>query len=186
MKIAKIESVGRLPVYDIQVDEAEHYILENGVVTHNSGGIYSANDIWIITKAQEKDNDGDLQGFKFTINIEKSRMVKEKSKLPLTVNFDGGIAKFSGILDLAQESGHVVKPKVGWFQLAEPSTGELIGDMQRAKDTQTEEFLGQVLKNKGFNDFFEKKYRLSSHEMDALQKKEVEETQAADLEGFEE
>lgn len=175
MKIAKIESVGRLPVYDIQVADTEHYILENGVVTHNSGGVYSANDIWIITKSQEKDKEGDLEGFKFTINIEKSRMVKEKSKFPLTVSFDGGISKYSGMLDLAQEFGFVVKPKVGWFQLSDPKTGELIGDLKRSKDTQTEDFLGVVMKNPAFREAFEKKYRLSSMEMDVLKQDSEEE-----------
>lgn len=168
-----------LKLRDIPCIAINHIYMDQGmypkaIVSGGSGGIYSANDIWIITKSQEKDNDGDLQGFKFTINIEKSRMVKEKSKFPLTVNFDGGISKFSGMLDLALDFGYVVKPKVGWFQLADPKTGELIGDLKRAKDTQTDAFLGVVMKNPGFQEAFEKHYRLSSMEMDVLRKKEEE------------
>ena len=77
MKIKSIKPVGKLPVYDISVDKTEHYALKNGVITHNTGLYYSANMIFIISKAQEKDGD-ELAGWKFTINIEKSRYVKER------------------------------------------------------------------------------------------------------------
>jgi len=85
MKISSINKVGRRPVYDLSVSEVEHYALKNGVVTHNTGIYYSANQIFIITKAQEKTGT-ELAGFKFTINIEKSRYVREKAKLPFTVD----------------------------------------------------------------------------------------------------
>ena len=110
MKIKSIKSVGRLPVYDISVEEAEHYILENGVVTHNTGGMYSANYVFIIGKAQEKDGT-ELVGWNFTINIEKSRYTKEKSKFPFLVTYKGGISKYTGLMDLALESENVIKPK---------------------------------------------------------------------------
>ena len=87
------------------------------IVSGGTGIYYSANQIFIISKSQEKDGD-QLAGFKFTINIEKSRYVKEKSKLPFTVLFDSGIMKWSSLFDLAQESGHIIKPKMGWHQLS--------------------------------------------------------------------
>lgn len=161
MKITKIEKVGIRPVYDISVADAEHYVLKNGVVTHNTGGVYSSNTIWIITKSQEKDG-GDLIGFTFTINIEKSRTVIEKSKIPLTVTFEGGINKYSGLLELAMQSGHVVKPSNGWYQLVDKETGELIGGKVRHVDTQSEEFLGVVLKSKSFEKFVKDTYQLNS------------------------
>jgi hypothetical protein len=41
MKIKTIKPVGRKPVYDLSINsdnyDEQHYILENGVVTHNTG-----------------------------------------------------------------------------------------------------------------------------------------------------
>lgn len=114
-KIVKIEKrKEKFPVYDIMVEEAEHYILENGIVSHNSGLKYAANWMWIIGKSQEKENN-ELSGFTFTINIEKSRFVREKAKFPLTVHFSGGIDKYSGLFDLAVATGFILNPKQGWY-----------------------------------------------------------------------
>lgn len=150
-KIVSIRSVGRNPVYDISVEEAEHYILENGVVSHNTGPRYSANQVWIITKAQEKSGT-ELEGFTFTINIDKSRFVREKSKIPLKVTFENGIDYYSGLLDLALESGHIIKPSNGWYQLKDTV------DKFREKDTGP--LLDQCLKDNTFLEFIENKYKL--------------------------
>ena len=41
MKVKSVRNVGRKPVYDLSVNSDEyddqHYVLENGVVTHNTG-----------------------------------------------------------------------------------------------------------------------------------------------------
>lgn len=159
LEIVSIKKVGRKPVYDISVDEAEHYVLSNGAVTHNTGVMYSANDAWIISRSQEKDGT-ELAGYTFTINIEKSRRVKEKSKIPLTVMFDGGITRYSGLLDLALEAGIVIKPSIGWFQKVDPATGEVLEGKYRAKDTDTAEFWEPLLKSKEFNDAIRQKFLL--------------------------
>lgn len=162
MKITKIKYVGRKPVYDLSVGEVEHYVLKNGVVTHNTGIYYSANQIFIITRAQEKDNDG-LTGFRFTINIEKSRYVKEKSKLPFTVLMNGGIQKWSGLFDLAMESGHITSAKKGWYQLVDMSTGEVQETNYRARDLENnDEFFSKLMKDLTFKEFIEKKFKLTA------------------------
>ena len=114
MQIKSIKSVGRMPVYDISVERTGQYVLENGVVTHNTGIMYSSDNVFIMGRAQEKDGT-ELAGYNFTINIDKSRYVREKSKFPLLVTFENGINKYSGLLDLAIELEFVVKPKVGWY-----------------------------------------------------------------------
>lgn len=164
MKIVKIEKVGKKKVYDISVEGAEHYVLANGVVTHNSGLIYSANQAFIISKSQEKDGP-ELSGWNFTLNVEKSRYVREKSKLPLQVLFEGGIQKYSGILDLALEGGFVQKPSNGWYQLVDQESGELLGTKIRASDTGKENFLGVVVKDEKFKKFIRQKYKLSATTM---------------------
>ena len=110
MKVKSIRSVGRKEVYDISVEGNQQYILENGIVSHNTGSYYGADNIWILGRQQDKDGT-EIQGYHFVINVEKSRYVKEKSKIPITVSFDGGINKWSGLLELAVEAGIVVKPK---------------------------------------------------------------------------
>lgn len=121
---------------------------------------YQANQIFVITKAQEKDGT-ELVGYNFTINIEKSRFVREKSKLPFTVTYESGINRYSGLLDIALESGHVVKPKVGWYAKVDMETGEVIEKNYRAKDTNTKEFWDDIIKSESFNAFIQKKYKLS-------------------------
>ena len=131
------------------------------VIPGGTSVTYSANQIFVITKSQEKSSDGDLEGWKFTINIHKSRFVKEKSKLPFTVLYDGGIQKMSGILDLALESGEMIKPSNGWYQLVDKATGELIGGKLRAANT--DDVLKIVVGRPGFKAFIESKYRLTGN-----------------------
>lgn len=128
-------------------------------ISGGTGILYSANDAWIISRSQEKDGT-ELAGYTFTINIEKSRRVKEKSKIPLTVMFDGGITRYSGLLDLALEAGIVIKPSMGWFQKVDPQTGEVLDGKYRAKDTDTAEFWEPLLKSKEFNDAIRQKFLL--------------------------
>lgn len=132
------------------------------IVSGGTGIYYSANQIFIISKAQEKDGT-ELTGFKFTINIEKSRYVKEKSKLPFNVYFNGGIQKWSSLFELAQESGFVVKPKVGWYQIVDTETGEIFEKSYRAKELENnDEFFEKLIKSERFKDFVEKKFKLTA------------------------
>ena len=165
MKIASIKRVGKKPVYDLSVREVEHYILKNGVVTHNTGVMYSSNTVFIISKAQEK-NGTDLSGWKFTINIEKSRYVKEKSKLPFMVLYDSGIQKWSSLFELAMEAGFLIKPKVGWYQTVDPTTGEVSEKNYRQAELQKNDaFFEMLTQNADFKTFVEKKYKLSAHDL---------------------
>lgn len=134
-------------------------IYSKAQISGGTGILYSANDAWIISRSQEKDGT-ELAGYTFTINIEKSRRVKEKSKIPLTVMFDGGITRYSGLLDLALEAGIVIKPSMGWFQKVDPATGEALEGKYRAKDTDTAEFWEPLLKSKEFNDAVRQKFLL--------------------------
>jgi hypothetical protein len=157
MKIKSIKNVVKKRVFDLSVEEVEHYILENGVVTHNTGIYYSADNIWILGRRQNKTGQ-EVTGYDFIINVEKSRYVKEKSKIPISVSWDGGIERFSGLLDVALASGHVVKPSNGWYQKVDTNTGEVIGNKVREKDTLSEEFWQDILNNEAFVDFIEKQY----------------------------
>ena len=161
----EIKSIVKLPpqeVYDISVKDAEHYILENGVVTHNTGIQYSSDNVFIMGRAQEKDGT-ELAGYNFTINIDKSRYVREKSKFPLLVTFENGIDKYSGLLDLAIELEFVTKPKQGWYTrvLVDEETGEVKEDkLWRAKDTSCAAFWDPLLKSQAFELACNKRFQL--------------------------
>ena len=127
------------------------------VVSGGTGIYYSADNIFIIGRQQEKDGK-ELTGYNFIINVEKSRYVKEKSKIPIEVSWDKGISKWSGLLDMALESGHVIKPKVGWFQKVDMETGEIQDKNYRMADTYTFDFWHPILQCKKFNEYIEKKY----------------------------
>jgi len=133
------------------------------VVGGGTGSYYSADNIFILGRQQEKDGT-EVVGYNFIINVEKSRYVKEKSKIPVSVTFDNGISRWSGLLDLAIESGHVVKPSNGWYSKVDLETGE-IGEKHRFADTNTKQFWSSILGDQKFLDFIENKYRIGTGDM---------------------
>lgn len=134
------------------------------IVGGGTGSYYSADNIFIIGRQQEKEGT-EVVGYNFIINVEKSRYVKEKSKIPVTVSFDGGISKWSGLLDLALESGHVFKPSNGWYSKMNPGTGEVDEKKYREKDTNTKEFWASILEDKSFHEFVVGKYQVAAGEI---------------------
>ena len=96
-----------LTMKDIPMVVVNHTYKEIGlypkdIVGGGTGSYYSADNIFILGRQQEKDGT-ELMGYNFIINVEKSRYVREKSKIPVTVMFDGGISKWSGLLEMALE-----------------------------------------------------------------------------------
>lgn len=155
-----------LSLKDIPMIVVNHTYKEIGmfpkdIVGGGTGSYYSADNIFIIGRQQEKEGT-EVVGYNFIINVEKSRYVKEKSKIPVSVSYDGGISTWSGLLDLALESKHVVKPTNGWYSQVNMETGEVEDKKYRIKDTDTKEFWMPILKQKSFRDFIEDKYRVSA------------------------
>jgi hypothetical protein len=119
--------------------------------------MYAADTVIIFGKSQEKDG-SELAGWTFTMNIEKSRRVKEKSKLPFTVMYEGGIQKWSGMLDIAMELGFVKKPSNGWYSRVDPETGEIEDKKFREKDTHSNEFWNPLVTDERFKRAIEKRF----------------------------
>lgn len=143
------------------------------VVGGGTGIYYSSDNIWIVGRQQEKDGT-ELTGYNFIINIEKSRHVKEKSKIAITVSFEGGISKWSGLLEMALDSGHVIKPKNGWYQRVNLETGEISEKNYRRGDTDNKEFWNPILSSPSFSKYLEKEYILSSSAMMSEEDSEIE------------
>jgi len=135
------------------------------VVSGGTGIYYSADNIWIIGRQQDKD-DKELLGYHFVINIEKSRYLKEKSKIPITVSFDSGINRWSGMLDLALEGQFIIKPKQGWYARVDQETGEIMGKNYRAADiVDNSDFWKAILEETRFAEWIKEKYSLGQGEM---------------------
>jgi RecA/RadA recombinase len=103
-----------LNLKDISLIVVNHTYKEIGmfpkdIVGGGTGSYYSADNIYILGRQQEKTGT-EITGYNFIINVEKSRYVKEKSKIPISVSFDGGIQKYSGLVDIAIEGGFLSKP----------------------------------------------------------------------------
>ena len=155
-----------LTLKDIPMVVVNHTYKEIGmfpkdIVGGGTGSYYSADNMFIIGRQQDKEGK-EIVGYDFIINVEKSRYVKEKSKIPISVSYDGGLSRWSGLLDLALESGHVVKPSNGWYSKVDISTGEVEEKKYRESETNNKEFWIPVLKQKTFQDYIEKKYRVAS------------------------
>ncbi len=129
-----------------------------------TGLYYAADTIWFMGREQEKDSKKELLGYKFNINIEKSRFVKEKSKIPITVTFDGGIEKYSGLLDIALEGKFVVKPKDKQYTRPGIDTPDKKGDIVTYSEAQTysDDFWSPLLKNDKFKSYVSETYAISS------------------------
>ena len=123
-----------------------------------TGLYYGANDIFFIGRSQNKnETTKTIEGYDFTINVDKSRFVREKSKVEINVTFDGGIDMWSGLMDLAKESGHIVKSdekgKInGYIRLT--SDGKLY-----QTEALTNHFWMTLLDDQTFVDFVEGKYK---------------------------
>lgn len=158
-----------LSLLDIPMIAVNHTYQELGmfpktIMGGGTGALYSSNNIFFISKSQEKDGK-DFVGSKFTIIAEKSRNIKEKSKIPVIVTFEDGVDVFSGIIEWAMEYGAIVKPKNGWYATVDMETGEVNEPNQRYADMNTAKNLIPILKDKKFQQYIESKFRLTSDDM---------------------
>jgi RecA/RadA recombinase len=152
--------------YDIPMVAVNHIYMtqemySKPVVSGGSGIYLSADNIFILGRQQEKDGT-ELAGYNFIINVEKSRQSREKSKIPVTVKFEGGISKWSGLLEMALESGHVVKPSNGWYSKVNTETGEVEDKKYRIKDTDTKDFWLPIISTVSFQEWIKKNYQVSN------------------------
>jgi len=147
-----------VPMLAINHTYKEIGLYPKDVVSGGTGIYYSADQIWIIGRQQDKVGT-EIKGYHFIINIEKSRFVREKAKIPISVSWEGGIQQFSGLLDVALEGNFVAKPSNGWYCKVDQTTGELLDPKCREKDTLNGEFWKSIFANPAFSDFVEGKYR---------------------------
>jgi RecA/RadA recombinase len=153
-----------LAMKDIPMLAVNHTYKEIGlfpkdIVSGGTGIYYSANNIWILGRRQNKKGT-DIMGYDFVINVEKSRFVKEKSKIPITVSWEGGVAPWSGLLEVAMAGGYVVKPSNGWYSAVNMTTGEVSDKKVREAGTLEESFWKPIFDTTDFAEFIKKQYTI--------------------------
>lgn len=162
--VTPILSMKELPMHVVNHTYKTMELYAKDVVGGGTGSYYSANNIYIIGRQQEKGTD-EIEGYHFIINIEKSRIVKEKKKFSITVLYDKGIGKYSGLLELGLLSGYVVKPKNGWYARVNKETGEIEEKNWREKQTHSKEFWSGILADPKFEEWIKNEYAISANEM---------------------
>lgn len=148
-----------IPMLAVNHTYQEIGLFPKAVVSGGTGIYYSADNIWILGRRQNKTGT-EVTGYEFVINVEKSRFVKEKSKVPITVTWEGGIEKYSGLLEIAMAGGYVQKPSNGWYEAINPATGEVTSGKFREAQTLLEEFWLPIFKNTDFKEFVKQHYTI--------------------------
>ena len=126
------------------------------VVSGGTGPYYAASNIWMMGRRQDKDSkDKSIRGYDFVITIEKSRFVKEKSRINLYGSWENGLERYSGLLEPAREMGFVTVPSQGWYSRK--------GDDRkyRAKDLDGE-FWDGILADEEFCEAIRRKYMIGN------------------------
>lgn len=131
------------------------------IMSGGTGIYYSSNQVFFISRRQNKEQT-EVVGYDFVVKVEKSRFVREGSKIPITVTFSGGIDKNSGLFDIACTGGFIVSPSKGFYQLMNLETGEVEGKKMRKSEIEASGFYDEILKDENFKEFVESAYKLDS------------------------
>ena len=119
------------------------------IMSGGKGVKLSANNVIFTSKSQEKEG-SELAGFNINLGVDKSRFVKEKSRIPLTLMFDGGFKPMTGLVDIAIDLGFIVKPSNGYYVIVDKETGEELTKKMRRKEIETPQVLIPLLKKPEF------------------------------------
>ena len=172
-KIVSIKQVEPFRIADITVENEHHFELESGIIAHNSmfptkvvsggqGTMLASDNLFIIGRQQDKDGT-ELNGYNFVINVEKSRYVKEKSKILINVSFNEGIKRWSGLLDLAVEGNYINKISTQSYCKVDRKTGEILEAVKyKRKDIEyNSELWKDLFTNTDFAEYIKSVYGVS-------------------------
>jgi RecA/RadA recombinase len=146
------------------------------IVGGGTGSVYNSDNIWIVGRQQDKDGT-DIAGYDFVITVEKSRYVKEKSKIPINISYETGINKWSGMLEWGVESGVIDKPKKGYYQFTNQKTGEVGPEYKEDDIINNDVFWRDVLSNSNLSTWVKEKFTLSSGDIISSEVVEEDDTE---------
>ena len=126
------------------------------IISGGTGALLAADTAFIIGKQAERE-DKEVVGYDFIINIDKSRFVKEKTKIPITVSFAGGIMKWSGFFDLAVTGKFLTRSGKSYYSTL---AGENSQMYSRKELENNGEFWKKFLTETAFAEWIEAQYAL--------------------------
>lgn len=147
-----------LPLLVVNHTYKEIALFPKDIVSGGTGSYYNSDSIFILGRQQETEGTGvnkEVTGWNYVINVEKSRYVKEKSKIIIKVEFDGGVDVNSGILDLAVEFGYVEKLAKGYAYKGERYSEKKMDDA----------FFANFLNDSEFKQKVKEKYQLAQKDL---------------------
>ena len=112
--VKKIINDGVSDVYDIEVANEHHYILENGIISHNSGFVFASSIVVAMRKLKLKlDEEGekttDVKGIRAFCKCMKTRYNKPFEEVELRIPWDSGLDPYSGLIDMFIKKGLLVQ-----------------------------------------------------------------------------
>lgn len=152
----------KLKLYGFRLYAINHFyetmsMYPTKVIKGGKAGEWASDEIFLLTKSKIRSSDNQTIGFKFNITVMKSRVIRTDSKIPLEVLYDGGIDTFSGLLDVARATRHVVSEKKGWYT----RTG-VEGDKNWRRSEMDAEWWEPILNDPSFNESVKAMYTLNA------------------------
>lgn len=151
-----------LPMIVVNHTYKEISLFPKDIVSGGTGSYYNSDSIFILGRQQEAEGTGakkEVTGWNYVINVEKSRFVKEKAKIIITVEFDGGVDVYSGMLELGVEFGLIEKsPKGKSFAY------NLLGEVDGLPEKQlSDEFYKRLIALPQFKQMVKEKFQLAQN-----------------------
>jgi RecA/RadA recombinase len=129
------------------------------IISGGTGIQYSSDWSLIVGRRQVKDEKTkEMLGYDFILNSDKSRFIKEKSALVYAATYAEGVDPYGGLLDVALLTGHVIKPKQGWY--SRPAVEE--DKNWRRKESSCHEFWKPIIDDPSFDKAVGELYLLSA------------------------
>lgn len=124
------------------------------VVSGGTGLYLSAHDVWILGRQQDKNEKTKvIEGYDFIINVDKSRYVKEKTRIPISITYENGIDVKSGLFEQALAGGFIKEASKGWYTIGEEET------KKRRDEIEQTSFLLDLCEDDAFKTYIRKKYQ---------------------------
>jgi len=154
------------PVFDFEVENDHHYIIEDGIVSHNSGFVFASSIIVSMNKkklkAEEtkevakdvKKKPKDIVGITAVIKCVKTRFSKPFEEVAINIPYSTGMDPYSGLFDMFKNNGIITQE--GAYYSYTNKAGELFKLYRKDMDNKffdmiMNEFPSDDEVNKGFD-----------------------------------
>ena len=161
-------SLGKIPFFFINSyydDISNKYAEKN--IKGGKQAFLSSDTLLLVTRSQEKarvDGKEEFVGWNFNYTILKSRWVHEKSKFTITVTFNEGIDKWSGLMDIARDGGFVEMPTSGFYTRTTKAGGLLDDKKYRLSQCNTEDFWLPIVSSEEFKRYVKQSFSYDTPE----------------------